>query len=103
MWYRDMVTAVIRLFAMRKGLVVAARWSGKIKAWVQAVAMLSLVGLAIVFYEPLENLAELPICSGWELSEIGFWLGLVAAVYSVFSGIEYLVANRNVFTGLGKK
>ena len=103
MWYRDMITAVIRLFAMRTGLVVAARWSGKIKAWVQAISMLSLVGMAVVFYEPQEDLTELHIFSGWKLGAIGFWLGLVAAVYSVFSGIEYLVANRNVFVGLGKK
>ena len=103
MWYRDMITAIIRLFAMRTGLVVAARWSGKIKAWVQASAMLSLVGMAVVFYKPQDNLAELPIYSGWKLGAIGFWLGLVAAVYSVSSGIEYLVANRNVFKGLGKK
>ena len=38
-FYRDTLVSVVRVFSMKEGVVVAARRSGKTKAWVQAFAI----------------------------------------------------------------
>ena len=44
--YRDLSVSFVRLLMARKGIVVSARMSGKIKAWVYAVS--GIIGLAML-------------------------------------------------------
>ena len=91
LFYRDVVTSIVRLFAMHKGVVVAARVSGKIKAVLQGTAMITLLSLAIIFYDPIIESVE----SG--LIPYMRWTMLGVVVFSIASGIEYLWANRSAF------
>ena len=51
--WRDIGTSIIRTFAMEQGVAVAARWSGKLKAVSQAVALIMTMSLAILYGEGL--------------------------------------------------
>ena len=87
-FYRDVLTSVIRVFAMHKGIVVAARWSGKIKAWAQAIGYLTLLVLALS--QPTADAT--PLIQSFS----AYLMGAVVAI-SVISGIDYLLANRKVY------
>ncbi len=83
--YRDIASSVTRVFALRQGIVVAARTSGKIKAWVQALTMIALLVMAALRY-------EWPVRIG-----TGRALMWIAVAVAIWSGIDYLWANRKVF------
>ena len=86
---REFIAGSLRAMAATRGLVLAARWSGKIKATVQGIAMISALLLPVVFggWQPWHLLAATAL----------FWL---AAGLSVYSIIEYLVVNRTVLQQL---
>ncbi len=85
--YRDAITSTLRVLCALRGHAMAARMSGKLKAIVQAIAVFSMVILMIPYSNGLISLESLRTAS--------YWIVFVAAVYSVASGIEYLIANRN--------
>ena len=90
LFYRDGITSVIRTFAMHKGIVVSARLSGKVKAWVQGIVMVTLLALAALGGHDI-------LVGGWTVAHLGHSLMWIVVAVSVFSGIEYLYANRSVF------
>lgn len=71
---REIVVSGFRLVASRKGTVIAADWSGKIKTVTQIIAVL---------------LLTLNISLGWYVT----W---AAALISLYSGIEMIVRNKSV-------
>ena len=85
--YRDSVVSTIRTICALKGFALAARPSGKIKAVIQAIAALSVLIMMI------------PHSLGYMSNQsLHFWSTIavgIAAIYSVYSGIEYIIANRN--------
>lgn len=84
--YREFFISTLRTICALKGVALAARKSGKIKTFLQAVVSIIVVVLLIPFtlgYISLETLR-------WAS------LGLVsiAAIYSVISAVDYIYANR---------
>lgn len=88
--YRDIISSVIRIFALRRGRVVAARPSGKIKALAHGGTIIALLSIAAVRGTVRSDGLQ-------ALQSVGFWLMLIAVTVSVYSGIDYLLANRKVF------
>jgi CDP-diacylglycerol--glycerol-3-phosphate 3-phosphatidyltransferase len=83
--YRDVVISMLRTLCALRGYTLAARTSGKIKAVIQAIAAFVILLMMIphsMGYIPLEK-----------LQNISFYVVAAAAVYTLFSGIEYIYAN----------
>ncbi len=84
-FYRDLIISTLRTVCALRGLTLAARLSGKIKAVVQAVAAFFIL-IAMTFYaQGYIGLAE--------LQNLSFYSALIAAIYTVYSGVEYVIAN----------
>lgn len=82
---REFTIAGMRTVAASEGIVIAAGMSGKIKTVLQmiAVALLLLVP-AFPLYLPL-----------WYIAEAFLWTSLIMTVYS---GVEYVWKNRQIFS-----
>jgi len=84
---REIGVTVSRLWAMRKGQVLAAERAGKVKTVVQIVAV-----SAILLYLVAQ---QSEYCSFWFYNVQRIWLGvnytlmLAAVVLTVYSGLEY--------------
>lgn len=85
--YRDVIISMLRTLCALRGLTLAARTSGKIKAVIQAIAAFVILVLMIPF-----ALGVLPVAT---LQKVSLYVVAVAAVYTLFSGIEYIYANRS--------
>ena len=89
--YRDLGLSFLRLMFMSKGTALAARLSGKIKAWVYAVA--GGVALAFVTLRSIEALG-----AGWAVSAASVFAAAVSAgwalciVAAVWSLADYIAA-----------
>ena len=80
---REFVVSGMRTVAASEGIVIAAGMSGKIKTVLQMVAVIIIIAA----------LGPLPILMKAGMAV--FWASLVMTVYS---GIEYIVQNKNVFS-----
>lgn len=84
---REFMVSSLRLVVASQGIVLAAGRSGKIKT---ASQMVSIVVILLM----------LSICQiasvEWPISEISHTFMWITAVITVYSGIEYLIKNRNV-------
>lgn len=85
-FYRDTIISTLRTLCALKGLALAARLSGKIKAVIQAI-----VGFFILILMIPYSLGCLDLGS---LQTISFYAVLVGAIYTVYSGAEYIYAYR---------
>lgn len=85
--YRDSVVSTLRTICALKGFALAARTSGKIKAVIQAVAAFIVIILMIPH--------SLGYLSGSSLQSIATAIVTVAAIYTTFSGVDYIYANWN--------
>jgi CDP-diacylglycerol--glycerol-3-phosphate 3-phosphatidyltransferase len=92
MLYRDVCVSTLRTVCALHGVALAARWSGKVKAAVQATCAFSILFLMGYFNN---GSISKPMFDFLTIS-----MGLLAAGFSVFSGIEYLTANRHNLTKL---
>ena len=84
--YRDSVVSTLRTICALKGFALAARPSGKIKAIIQAIAAFAIIILLIPF--------SLGYLSLGELQKTSTAIVTIAAIYALFSGWEYIYANR---------
>lgn len=84
--YRDSVVSTLRTICALKGFALAARISGKIKAIVQALAAILILCLMIPHSVGQLSTATLQTASTWIVS--------IAGIYTIFSGIDYIYANR---------
>ncbi|WP_323762442.1 CDP-diacylglycerol--glycerol-3-phosphate 3-phosphatidyltransferase [Maricaulis sp.] len=82
--WRDVVVAYVRIGLTKSGRSVGARLSGKLKAFVQGVAIIALI-LATLLAGPGES--TVLTRSAYAL----FWL---AALVTVWSGMDYVLALR---------
>ena len=86
-FYRDIIISTLRTICALRGVALAARWSGKIKAVILAIVIFFILILMIPYslgYLDLET-----------LNVISFYSVTVAAIYAVYSGCEYIIANRS--------
>lgn len=84
--YRDSVISTLRTICALRGFALAARPSGKMKAVIQAICSFVIVLLLIP-----HSLGHL---STEALSQLATTFVLVAAFYALYSGVDYLYANR---------
>ena len=84
-FYRDIIVANIRIAAAMRGLVIQARTSGKIKAVVQAVVILTVMAGMNLFGKDQPDFKLL-----------SFWLMGVLTVVTVWSGVDYLLGYLKV-------
>lgn len=85
--YRDSVVSTLRTICALKGFALAARMSGKIKAVVQGIAALVILILMI-----LQSVGTISL---QQLQSISMWVVTAAAIYTLFSGADYIYANKN--------
>lgn len=85
-FYRDSFISTLRTLCALRGVALAARISGKIKAVIQGLTTLVII-VAIACY-------AFGAISLIELRLLSFYVVLVAAIYTLASGIEYLWAHR---------
>jgi CDP-diacylglycerol--glycerol-3-phosphate 3-phosphatidyltransferase len=80
---REIVAMALRALAAASGLILAARASGKVKAWCQGFALITMLALP----------ALTGGCAAWHLvyDTLAVW---ACAVLSIASIIEYLAVNR---------
>lgn len=91
-FYRDSVISTLRTLCALRGFALAARKSGKVKAFVQGIATL-IVLLAMIPYSA-------HILDGEVLRNIAIFVMTVAALFAVGSAAEYLFVNRHVIKKL---
>lgn len=83
---RDAIISTLRTLCALKGIALAARASGKIKAIVQAIAIFCIVGLMIIYGHGFLSLHTFrTICR---------WIVVPVVVYTLFSAIEYVWTYR---------
>ena len=76
----------LRTLCALKGVTLAARTSGKIKAVLQGLSIFSILLLMIPYAWGSLSLDQ--------LQDISFYIISVAAAYTLFSGVEYVWTNR---------
>ncbi len=86
-FYRDTIISTLRTVCALRGFALAARLSGKIKAVIQAA-----VGFFILILMIPYSMGCLDV---EVLRALSFYSVLIAAVYTLFSGSEYVIANRS--------
>lgn len=84
--YRDSVISTLRTVCALRGFALAARPSGKFKAGVQAVVAFAIVFLMMGYAQAAFSLQM--------LQNISLLLVGIAAVYTLYSGADYIIANR---------
>ncbi len=85
-FYRDTIISTLRTVCALRGIALAARLSGKIKAVIQA---------AVGFFILIMMIPYSMGCLDVEvLKAVSFYSVLIAAIYTLFSGTEYVIANR---------
>jgi CDP-diacylglycerol---glycerol-3-phosphate 3-phosphatidyltransferase len=85
-FYRDIIISTLRTLCALRGFALAARMSGKIKAVIQATICFCILLFMIPYSIGYVGIAQ--------LQTFGFYSVLVGAIYTAFSGIEYIIANR---------
>lgn len=88
--YRDSLISTMRTVCAYRGEVVAARASGKIKAIVQATAI-----IAVLFFRIVSQIFPQQVKPEW-VDRGAWWLVLVAALYTLYSLWEYISANMHI-------
>lgn len=84
--YRELFIGGLRTLCALRGVALAARMSGKIKAVLQAVVCCIIIALMIPYTKGLISLDQ--------LQEWSFYLAALAAFYTVISVGDYVLANR---------
>ncbi|MCB1111937.1 MAG: CDP-diacylglycerol--glycerol-3-phosphate 3-phosphatidyltransferase [Chlamydiales bacterium] len=84
--YRDSMVSTLRTICALKGFALAARPSGKLKAVIQAIAAYIIL-LAMIPH-------SLGYLSQATLNSIATWAVSIAAIYTIFSAIDYVIANK---------
>ena len=77
---REIIVSGFRLVTANSGKVIAANWLGKLKSALQVVAILA-------------TLLGNPVFSRWDFP-FDFGLMCTAAVFTIWSAVDYIVANR---------
>jgi len=94
LFWRDSLVSTLRIMGATKGIIISARWSGKIKAWVQAIAAITILILLV-----WPNLFGL----GQENIEIVAQILMgITAVYTTYSLVDYLWGNRKLIASLDR-
>lgn len=91
MMAREFLVSSMRMVAASKGRVIAAGKSGKVKT---AVTMVSIVVILLLL-----AIGDFAVGASVPLAAVSNLLIWICGVITVYSGVEYLVQNKDVFTG----
>ena len=86
-FYRDSIISTLRTICALRGFALAARKSGKIKAVILAAISFFILLLMIPY--------SLGALSEETLRSLSLWSVALTAVYVVYTGYEYIYANRS--------
>lgn len=86
--YRDSLMALLRIICAAKGLVLAARPSGKLKAIFQAIAIFGILAVALAHAYAVPWVPR--TIAGFHP---GFWLMVFPALFTAVSIFDYLIPN----------
>ncbi len=89
-FYRDVLVSIIRVFAIKSGIVVAARTSGKIKAWIQFLAIL---GVMLIVIGQKMMLLPATINGPFDIPAVTIIIFL-ASMGTLWSGVDYWLGNK---------
>ncbi|MCH9811731.1 CDP-alcohol phosphatidyltransferase family protein [bacterium] len=84
--FREIIISTLRTLCALNGTTLAARFSGKLKAVIQAIAIICIIVMMIPYSLGYISLYTLQITSAWIIG--------AAAIYTLFSGLEYLYVHR---------
>lgn len=84
LFYRDSSISFLRTIAATRNVVIGARWSGKLKAWVQGV------GTQLIFV--ILVLGQLDIMS----TTAAWWVMLVVTLVTLYSFVDYYAGNWSI-------
>ena len=88
LFWRDAIVANLRILGVIRGVIIGARVSGKVKAWFQGTATISILVFAVwpdLFGLGIENVPTFARVITW-----------IVAVATALSGIDYLYGNRKL-------
>ncbi|SCW27057.1 CDP-diacylglycerol--glycerol-3-phosphate 3-phosphatidyltransferase [Ruminococcaceae bacterium YRB3002] len=94
--FRDFMISGIRLVAAAKGEVMAAKMIGKVKTFVQMVAIIYLLfePLLLRIFTGEIHTYPLPVCTVTVIGDVFFYL---CVILTVVSGLDYLIKNLDLF------
>lgn len=90
-FYRDVLVSIIRVFAIREGVVVSARQSGKTKAIIQAICILFV--LAVLYFQKLGWVQGNISIAGISIFSIVIFF---TAIYTLYSAVDYWNGNKSI-------
>ncbi len=85
-FYRDTIISTLRTLCALRGIALAARLSGKIKAVIQGTVVFFILILMVPY--------SLGCLDVQLFRAMSFYSVLIAALYTLYSGAEYIFANR---------
>lgn len=89
---RELIAGALRAMTAARGLVLAARTSGKVKAWFQGVTIITVMAFPAFWFQ----------LQPWHLT-YAYWATWACAILSVGSIIEYIWVNRKILSQLAEK
>src|SRR5688572_13446925 len=94
-FWRDSIVSTVRVLAASQGVIVSARFSGKVKAIIQGTAIIVILAAVCVR-------ESLPAAFGGpgNLEKLSRWAMGYVAVITVWSLFDYLWGNRKVLRSL---
>ncbi len=97
---RDITITLLRIYAKRKGIILQTRFTAKVKTAVQMgfLYVALLFGFLILFGGEFGNFVN----SIYNL-DIFYWAMMAVTFITVYSGIEYLIVNKNLFQSNSSK
>jgi len=97
-FYRDAIVAAVRTFAAYENVILAARWSGKLKAVFQSIGITAVLILILAYGR--STLAA-DTAAGYVRAARGIvW---VVAVATGLSGVDYVYASWPLISRFGKR
>ena len=94
LFWRDSLVAMLRIVGASHNVIISARLSGKIKAWVQGTAAISI--LCWIVWPGIFGLGEENVVG---VAHIIMW---ITAAYTFFSLCDYYWGNRKIIAGLDR-
>ena len=105
---REFIITGLRSIAASKNIIIPANMAGKVKTTSQMIAIITILVILVVnsgitkFYyiTPYELLET----TGWQhfagliLIHAPYWLMLAATIFTLYSGISYLILHKSIFS-----
>ena len=110
---REFIITGLRSIAASKNIIIPASLSGKVKTTSQMIAIITILVILCInstiikFYSITPyDLADSPIQFQKVLGEVlinaPYWLMLITTILTIYSGINYMIKHKNIFSDQNK-